>query len=257
MTVRCVVRAPVRAPVRPVVLNEAGAAAGYSGTLLTGLVSWWGLDETSGTRADSHGSNDLTDNNTVGSTTGVVSNGADFVSANSEYLSLANASASGLQMGTSDWAISAWVYIDTAIDNLFEFAVSFGGNAFGTTSEGYAIYWSSGGQFVAQFCPTGATTVNATNNTFTNAAWNHVVANYDRDGNLTLRINDSTDGSSSISTHSAEDVQCSNDFRIGRNSFRSDYMNLAVDEVAIFQRLLTSEEITELYNSGAGMAYPG
>ena len=45
----------------------------------TGLVSYWALDETSGTRYDSHGSNDLTDNNTVGYTTGVQGNAADFI----------------------------------------------------------------------------------------------------------------------------------------------------------------------------------
>lgn len=32
----------------------------------TNLVSWWNLNETSGNRVDSHGSNDLTDNNSVG-----------------------------------------------------------------------------------------------------------------------------------------------------------------------------------------------
>lgn len=33
----------------------------------TSLVSWWNLSEASGSRVDSHGSNDLADNNTVGS----------------------------------------------------------------------------------------------------------------------------------------------------------------------------------------------
>jgi len=57
-------------------------------------VSLWKLDEASGTRADSIGSNDLTDNNTVGSTSkgvGAPANLPDtvasFVAANSEYLS--------------------------------------------------------------------------------------------------------------------------------------------------------------------------
>ena len=38
---------------------------GDGSNLLTNLVSWWELDEASGTRVDKHGSNDLTDNNTV------------------------------------------------------------------------------------------------------------------------------------------------------------------------------------------------
>lgn len=39
----------------------------------TNLIAWWDLDEVSGTRFDSHGSNDLTDNRTVSSATGIVS----------------------------------------------------------------------------------------------------------------------------------------------------------------------------------------
>ena len=35
-------------------------AFGGGSTLLDGLVSWWSMDETSGTRVDSHGSNNLT-----------------------------------------------------------------------------------------------------------------------------------------------------------------------------------------------------
>ena len=40
--------------------------SGLSALLKTNLVSWWDLEEASGARVDSHGSNDLTDNNTVG-----------------------------------------------------------------------------------------------------------------------------------------------------------------------------------------------
>jgi hypothetical protein len=59
------------------VISAADALALYSSgpTLLhanltaaqkTNLVSWWDFEEESGARVDSHGSNDLTDNNTVG-----------------------------------------------------------------------------------------------------------------------------------------------------------------------------------------------
>ena len=41
-------------------------------SLKTSLVSWWALNETSGNRADSHGSNTLTNNNTVGTGSGPV-----------------------------------------------------------------------------------------------------------------------------------------------------------------------------------------
>ncbi len=50
-------------------------------------VAHWPLDETSGTRADSVGSNDLTDNNTVLSATGMFGNAADFEATSNEWLS--------------------------------------------------------------------------------------------------------------------------------------------------------------------------
>ncbi|MBU0513002.1 MAG: hypothetical protein KJ638_15045, partial [Chloroflexi bacterium] len=45
---------------------------------IDGLVAWWSLDETSGTRYDSHGGNHLSDNNTVGYSTGKQGNSANF-----------------------------------------------------------------------------------------------------------------------------------------------------------------------------------
>ena len=54
------------------------------------LVSYWILGEASGERADSHDSNPLTDNNTVGQAAGKITNAADFIPGNSEYLNHAD-----------------------------------------------------------------------------------------------------------------------------------------------------------------------
>ena len=65
------------------------------------------LDEVSGTRIEASGSgNDLTDNNTVGSTTGILGNGAQFVAANSE--SLSGLSFAGPDTNVDDSSISLW-----------------------------------------------------------------------------------------------------------------------------------------------------
>ena len=54
------------------------------------LKAVWAMEETSGTRADSVNSHDLTDNNTVLYGTGKYGNAADFDLANVEYLSVAD-----------------------------------------------------------------------------------------------------------------------------------------------------------------------
>jgi len=72
----------VLTPTELTYLYNAGAGRTYGAigipatdgsALTTSLVSWWDLDEASGARADSHGVNTLTDNNTVTSATGIVS----------------------------------------------------------------------------------------------------------------------------------------------------------------------------------------
>jgi hypothetical protein len=75
--------------------------------LIDGLISYYNLDEASGTRFDSHGSNHLTDNNTVGST----EDGAHFDRDNEEFLSITDAAQSGLDL-SGDFMISAWVIFD-------------------------------------------------------------------------------------------------------------------------------------------------
>ena len=75
----------------------------------TNLEAWWKLDEESGTRDDAHGSNDLSDNNTVGFTAGKYSNAASFILANSEYLSIGDNNS--LSTGDIDFTLGCWVEI--------------------------------------------------------------------------------------------------------------------------------------------------
>lgn len=78
------------------------------------IVSRWKLTEASGSRADSVGSNTLTDNNTV--TGGANQFGeatSDFERGNSEYLSIADGSQSGLDFSTA-FTFAWWVKIESA-----------------------------------------------------------------------------------------------------------------------------------------------
>ena len=78
---------------------------------LTDLVSWWSLDETSGTRVDSHGTNGLTDVNTTGYDTGVLARAARYVNASSEYLSHGRY-INSLSHGDKDFSYFTWIYLD-------------------------------------------------------------------------------------------------------------------------------------------------
>ena len=78
---------------------------------LTNLISHWPLNEVSGTRVDSHGSNDLDDVNTVTQAAGKIGKAAEFVNDNDERLRHDdNADLSGADV---DWTFAIWVYFDS------------------------------------------------------------------------------------------------------------------------------------------------
>ena len=80
-------------------------------TLPTNLVSYWDLEEASGTRYDLVGSNHMTDVATVGQGTGKFGNCADFELSNAEYLKITDANQTGLDSaGEMSW--SCWIKIE-------------------------------------------------------------------------------------------------------------------------------------------------
>src|SRR3990170_7582249 len=81
------------------------------GTLTTSLISYWKLEEVSGTRVDTFGANDLDDINTVEQAVGIKGDAAQFVRANSE--ALRHIDNADLSVGDIDFSIAFWVYLDS------------------------------------------------------------------------------------------------------------------------------------------------
>ena len=119
-------------------------------SLPTSLVSYYELEETSGERADSHGSDTLTDNNTVTSGTGIQGDAAVFVSTNSEYLSDTTHSA---PTGGNPRSFSCWVKSSTNSEQSIlsygtsvsagEFTWSFNENLMGLRTSGQNIFYTA------------------------------------------------------------------------------------------------------------------
>jgi len=219
--------------------------------LLNNLVSHWSLDEASGTRSDSHSSNNLTDNNTVGNNTGIISNAADFVAANSEYLDVT--SNSELETGDIDFTVSFWFRADSVTGN--QFLVSKENNSAnrvwrvdlnGTTLRGF-IFTSTN---------TVAANVNSSI-TVSTATWYHVLMWHDSSGNtLYIRVDDTTEDSAA--TSGTITAKSGSPFMIGAEYNSGSPNNIydgRIDEVSFWKRLLSTGEKTDLYNSGSGRAY--
>lgn len=230
------------------------SAAVAPSTILTNLVAYWKLDEASGSRADSQGTNTLTDNNTVTSAAGIISNAAQFTSANSEYLDIADNAA--LSMGNFDFAMWAWAYLDTKVASRSVLAkISAVGNAAGYE---YDFLYSSGPDRFRFGVSDGTTiTLVAADNlgSPSTATWYFISVYHDAAANtIGISVNN---GATNTAAHTTGVQNLTNRFSLGRaGEFNGQYWNGRIDEVGIRKQLLTAAEQTSLYNAGAGLSYP-
>lgn len=228
--------------------------------LTDNLVSYWKLDETSGTRADSHGSNSLTDNNTVTYATGKINNSASFDDANSEYLSIADASQSGLDF-TSDFSVSCWVKPKQTPNG--------GGNPdigifykWGASQAAYGMYYGYiGGAPKIRF--NGYTSGGGSNYSFdwtvtlSTSSYSHIAFRYTQSTTkCELWINGSSQGEVLNASYTGSS-NTTGAFSISSlGSGVQWYWDGEIDEFGIWNRVLTGAEVTSLYNSGSGLTYP-
>lgn len=221
--------------------------------LTDGLLAYWKLDETSGTRQDSTANNvDLTDNNSVGFTTGVISNAADFGAGTSKYLSRAT----GAELTVTDFTVAGWVktanndksrnwmyaHRDDANAGNGRFDVLLLTATAAHNSLYFQLYDTEYHGFSA-------------NTALSNDTWYHFAATYDGT-TMILYLNGSSDGSLSYSGTFAGSNQLTLLGAQDTGPNAANGLNGALDEVGVWSRALDSSEISQLYNGGAGLAYP-
>jgi len=221
--------------------------------LLNDLEAYWSLDEASGSRADSTANaHTLTDNNTVLAATGVINDGADFESANSEYLSRANASLGNLSPGDQDFSISCWIKLEST----------------GTEMEIMGVWEPTGNQrewmvrittgAVPRFIVSsdgaggGSLTFVDWGSALSTGVWYHVVAYHDAVNNLLGIVVNA--GTPVTAAFSGGPFQGTGDFTVGRRG-NGAYFDGVIDEAGFWTRVLSSTDRSALYNSGSGRAY--
>ena len=80
--------------------------------------------------------------------------------------------------------------------------------------------------------------------------WTHVFCDIVRAGNQVVYINGVQNALTDISGQSAVDMTTTTGFRVGRDSDGTNYSNMLVDEVAIFNAVLGSDRAKGIYNDG-------
>jgi hypothetical protein len=210
---------------------------------VSGLVAWWTLNETSGARADSSGGgHTLTDNNTVGYTTGLHGNAAQSVAGNTEDLS---STSNDLNI-TGDWWMGGAVRFDTSSTT---YGVA-GNVSSAPTPEHFLLYETSSYRW--NVYKSGGVAVANSGTAATLGAWDIVQVWY---VSSTQTINIQIDGGSPVSTSlGAAPNANAETFYLLRGYYSNKGMSM--DEWFIYTgRVPSTAERAWIYNSGAGRSY--
>jgi len=215
--------------------------------LIDNMIAYWKMDETSGTRVDSHTNGlDLTDNNTVGSEAGVIGNAGYYQSGNSEYLSHAG---DALLRPSPTFTLQMWVRLDSASNTYRVFA----------HNQGFFVSFGRRGTGTIELYNTNDS-VGAYTGNVTGTGYQHVVVVYDGNGatdaDKVKIYRNGTSQSLTFDAAFASSIAYGGVLNIGRWNVFGGYFDGGCDEVGYWSDAKSSSDVTSLYNGGAGLAYP-
>lgn len=215
------------------------------------------MDETSGPRLAASSTNDLTDNNTVGSAPGIINDGADFERDNSEYLSITDGAQTGLDFTGNVFTFSFWwIPEDLPTSGPGQFFLWKGSNpdrSYGMWYEpsvpGYwRLMWMNAAQVERDCDWNGTGPVASTGNPL------YIVASWDTlNASTTLVVNGTSYGTKTCGPGAALN-NSTGDFDVA-GILGGGYLDGIVDEMGAWNRTLTTSEIAQLYNAGLGLCF--
>jgi len=219
--------------------------------LTDGLISNWKLEEVSGTRNDAHGTNHLTDNNTVGQAVGKLGFCGDFVAANVEWLS--RASNASLQSGDIPLTVAAWVKLTTKT-GYSEIALKDDNS----TAREYGIYYDQPtDRFGFLLSSDGSSVVIELADALgppSAGVWYYVIGWHDDVANtINIQVNN---GGIDSASHATGILAGGADFTIGALQGGGGPADAQIDSISLWKRVLTGHEKTRLYGAGFGLEYP-
>jgi hypothetical protein len=247
-------------------IDEVGPSDTYKGDVWSfttwvefdpnlGLISWWMFDEGAGTTADdSAGDNDGT---LVGDpvwTSGQIGGALDF-DGDDDYVDVGDPIDDSLDFGAGDsFSISAWVKTTDENGQIVykRRCTGVGGHY----EEGYRLHLTTGKpSFGIEDTSDNGTQISGST-IVTNNEWHHVVAVRDT---ATDRLYIYLDGSSDatpVTDVTLGTLDTDRSLEIGRADATSppglSYHDGKIDDVRIYERALSAEEVLQLYLEGAG-----
>jgi hypothetical protein len=209
----------------------------YDQDLINGLVSYYSMEETSGsTMYDKVGTNNGTISGATINQTGKISKCYSFDGVNDYVLTSAPR-----PQDYTDYTMSLWVYVDSTIGSGDRAIVGYDGTH--ATNGLFALYYNGGTLTMYPKGTAGTFTHSVSTNT-----WYHVVLI--REGSTTRAyIDGSSKGSGTGNTAKSGDGYNGVVYGSNRN-YNNDFFKGRIDELGIWNRVLSATEVTKLYNYG-------
>jgi hypothetical protein len=208
------------------------------------LVSYWKLDETSGTTAtDAHSSNDGSNSSFTINQVGKIGRAYE-VSASSNKISTS--------IDVSSWtafSFSGWVYWNggTGVDDKI-----FMSDETASWRQFYLARGEIAGKFDFRMGTGSAATQILSNDAVVKDTWYHVVVTTKTTGNMVMYVN----GTKQTDTKTAPNsFQNKKSLYLASKEGANEAWKGKFDEYAVWDRTLTDDEVTALYNGGSGLAY--
>lgn len=217
------------------------------------ILAYWKLDDDGSggvSLVDSTGNgNALTETIPIPLGSGIISGAADFTSASGNVLS----TGSGFAPLDSGKSYSGWVYFNNTPTGYQIIFAQAGASDYQSINP---FYLESNGTVSSIFTTSngGWTNFLLTSIVPTSGTWNHFCTTF-TGSEATLYWNGSPVASSAYSGSISEPD--TNYFVLGNYpAYPFNPLDGRIDEVGVWNRALTSTEVTQLYNSGAGFTYP-
>lgn len=219
--------------------------------ITNGLVAHWKFDESSGTNADDYvGANDGTLLSTAAFTTSdtKIGNAIDFDGATTNTLVYMTDSGTTLDAKTN-FSVSFWTKLDTLAANPHNETLAIKGHGSSPfASWSFTNLWASGILTFNVLNTSGSVYSAYTNSAVSTGVWYHVVG-VKNGTDIKIYVN-GTDTDTTGATFSGTLVDGDSNLAIGGSGIADKQMDGRVDDFRIYDRALTQDEITGLYNLG-------
>lgn len=213
--------------------------------LLTNLVSYWKLDESSGDAVDAHGTNTLTNIGTMTYSASKINNGGNPSTTGPKYLTIADASQSGLDL-SGDLTFAFWINPTSVTDGNYHMIID-------KNSDGSQAIFSIRHNNTNLYFAGGA--INDGFSTLTAGTLQHICLSFVASSGIATFVKNGV----SLGTKSGYPASWTNNteaFQVGNGQAGTVAFNGQLDEVGIWSRALSVTECDSIYNGGSGLEYP-